>query len=50
MRRLEAPRDIGFGDARLFSTFGNPQIGIVRLKPDFPIDDLKANYRPVNAP
>src|SRR5215468_9779301 len=50
VRRLEAQHDIGFGDARLFYTFGNPQIGIVSLKPNFIIDDLKADYRPVNAP
>jgi hypothetical protein len=50
VRRLEARRDITFGNARFFQTFGYSQIGVVGLKPYFPIDYLQTDYRPVNAP
>ncbi len=50
VRRMEAQHDIAFWDARLFQTFGDSQIGVVGLKPGFPVDDLQTDYRPVNAP
>jgi hypothetical protein len=42
---LEAQDDVAFGDARLFQTFGDSQVGVVSLKLGFPIDDLRTDYR-----
>jgi hypothetical protein len=50
VRRLEAQHYIAFGDPRLFKSFGDSQIGVVGLKPDFPIDDLQTDHGPMNAP
>jgi hypothetical protein len=47
---LEAKHDIAYGDARIFQTFGDSQIGVVSLTPDFPIDNLQTDYLPMNAP
>jgi hypothetical protein len=49
-RRVETRRDIGFEDTSHFQPFGDSQIGVVGLKPDFPVDDLQSDYRSVNAP
>ena len=43
--RLEARDDVAVWDACLFQTFGDSQIGVVTLKPDFPVDDFQTDNR-----